>query len=154
MRWDQGRATIEQMLGDNELQRVPASREQADFLLDQARRHVTSAKAIADVDPPGAYQLAYDAARKAMVAILENQGLRPTSFGGHVAVYQAVRAQLDPPMGAVIRPFNRMRRRRNDSEYPSPDQPAVNHDEVEEDLPKVEQILGLAERVLDQMDAF
>lgn len=63
MRWEQGRATIEKMLGDNELQRVPPSREQADFLVDQALRHIASAKAISDVAPPGAYQLAYDAAR-------------------------------------------------------------------------------------------
>ena len=31
-----------------------------------------------------------------MVATSENQGLRLTSAGGHVAVYQALRAQLDP----------------------------------------------------------
>ena len=33
MRWEQGRTVIERMLTDGELQRVPASRAQADRLL-------------------------------------------------------------------------------------------------------------------------
>lgn len=36
----------------------------------------------------------------ALTAVLENQGLRPTSRGGHIAPYAAVAAQLDPPLGA------------------------------------------------------
>lgn len=43
MRWEQGRDAIERMLGDGELQRVPASRRQADRLLSQARSHAASA---------------------------------------------------------------------------------------------------------------
>jgi hypothetical protein len=37
MRWEQGREAIDRMLADGELQRVPASREQADRLVAQAR---------------------------------------------------------------------------------------------------------------------
>jgi hypothetical protein len=44
----------------------------------------------------GGYALAYDGARKALTAILENEGLRPTTRGGHLAVFEAVRAQLGP----------------------------------------------------------
>jgi len=154
MHWEQGRVVIEQLLADGHLQRVPASRAQADLLIGQARAHVASARSIASADPPGAYQLSYDGARKALVAVLENQGLRPTSSGGHVAAYEAVSAQLDPPLGQVVKPFNRMRRRRHDSEYPSADQPAVDQQEVEDDLPKAVDIIDMAERVLDQMDVF
>jgi hypothetical protein len=82
MRWEQGREAIDRMLADGELQRVPASREQADRLVAQARVHVASALTVCDADPPGGYALAYDGARKALTAILENQGLRPTSRGG------------------------------------------------------------------------
>lgn len=106
MRWAQGRPAIEEMLVAGDLQTVPASREHADRLLGQARRHVTSTKNAVVADPEGAYALLYDAARKALTAILENQGLRPTSRGGHLAVYHAVRAKLDPPMGRVLLPFD------------------------------------------------
>lgn len=154
MRWEQGRATIDQMLSDGELQRIPASREQADRLLAQARLHLTSAATVAAADPAGGYALAYDAARKALAAVLENQGLRATSRGGHLAVYEAVRAQLDPPMGVILRRFNRMRARRNDAEYPPVNAPELTADDVVEDHGKAEELVDIAARLLDQMSPF
>jgi hypothetical protein len=65
MKWEQRRPAIERMLADGELQRVPASRGQAERLLAQARVHVASALKVCDEDPPGGYALAYDGARKA-----------------------------------------------------------------------------------------
>lgn len=151
MRWQQGREALEGMIARGELERVPASRDHADLLLSQARHHLASAGAIAESDPAGGYQLLYDAARKALAAVLENQGVRATSRGGHIAVREAVSAQLDPPLGGVLRPFDRLRRRRNQVEYPSSTAPAVDADEVGRDVPKVEQIIDVAARVLDQM---
>jgi len=154
MKWDQGRAVIDRMLADSELQRVPASREQADRLIDQARAHLSSAAAICDQDPPGGYAMLYDAARKALTAVLENQGLRPTTRGGHLAVYEAIRAQLDPPMGKILQPFDRMRRQRHDAEYPPADSPTLNAADIREDIPKAADIIDLAKRVLDEMSPF
>jgi hypothetical protein len=154
MRWEQGRARIEQMLADGELQSIPASRAQADRLLGQARAHLSSAAAICADDPQGGYALADDAARKALTAVLENQGLRPTSRGGHLAVYEAARAQIDPPMGKVLRPFARMRRLRHDAEYPPADAPELTPDDVRDDIGNAEAIIDLAARVLDQMSPF
>ncbi len=151
MKWQQGRDAIDGMLARGELERVPASRAHADLLLAQAHQHLKSAPAIADFDTSGAYQLLYDAARKALCAVLENQGLRATSRGGHIAVLDAVSAQLDPPMGGVLRPFDRMRRRRNQAEYPLADQPRFQVEEVTRDLPKVRAIVDVAEKVLEQM---
>jgi hypothetical protein len=154
MRWDQGRADIDRMLADRRLQRVPASRKHAERLLAQARKHLTSAQEVCGDDPEGGYALLYDASRKALRAVLGNQGLRPTSTGGHLAVYEAVRAQLDPPMGTVLRPFDRIRRQRRDAEYPNVDAPELNAADVRDDVPKVQAILELAVRVLDEMSPF
>jgi hypothetical protein len=155
MRWNQGREVIDRMLADSELQRVPASREHADRLIVQARKHLVSANEISEDDPAGGYTLVYDAARKALTAVLENQGLRPTTTrGGHLAVYEATRAQLDPPLGQVLRPFDRIRRRRHEVEYPPTDAPQVNSDDVREDAVKAAAIVDLSERVLDQMSPF
>lgn len=154
MLWQQGRAEIERTLADGELQQVPASRDQADRLIGQARSHLRSAVAVSEDDPEGGYALIYDAARKALVAVLENQGLRPTSRGGHLAAYEAVRAQLDPPMGKALRPFNRMRRLRNDAEYPPVDAPALTSTDVVDDLDNARALITVAERVLDQMSPF
>lgn len=142
------------MLADSELQRVPPSRDQADSLIAQARIHLASAASICDQDPPGAYALTYDAARKALTAVLENQGLRPTTRGGHLAAYDAVRAQLDPPLGKILRPFDRMRRQRHDAEYPPVDALPLTADDVLEDIPKATEIIAVSERLLDQMSPY
>jgi hypothetical protein len=154
MRWRQGRDVLDDMLGRGDLERVTPSRDHADVLLGQAYRHLASAQAIADSDATGAYQLLYDAARKALAAVLENQGLRATSRGGHIAVREAVSAQLDPPLGPILRPFDRLRRRRNQAEYPSAEQPAIEHGDITVDLPKVQAIVEAADKVLDQMSPY
>lgn len=145
-----GRDALDDMIARGRLEPVPASRDHAEALLSQARRHLASAAAIAGADPAGAYQLLYDAARKSLAAVLESQGLRATSRGGHIAVCDAVSAQLDPPLDAALRPFDRLRRRRNQVEYLSSTAPGVSAEEIERDLPKVEQIIDVAARVLDQ----
>ena len=66
-------------------------------------------------DPDLAFVLAYDAARKALSALLTYQGLRPTRKGGHYPVKHAVRAQF----GSGFRQFGALRRRRNELEYPA-----------------------------------
>ena len=154
MRWNQGRATIDKLIADGELQRVPPSREHADQLLAQALKDMESAELLRDSNPKRAYESLYDAARMALTAVLENQGLRPTSRGGHIAPYTAVAAQLDPPMGAVLRPFDRMRRTRNRSEYPSFTTPDVTAGNVTTDLPAAEAIIKTCEGVLDEMSPY
>lgn len=47
-----------------------------------------------------------------------------------------------------------MRRRRNEAEYPSQGRPNVTSDEVSRDLPKVQQVVNMAGRVLDQMSPY
>ncbi|SEN54815.1 hypothetical protein [Actinacidiphila rubida] len=152
--WHQGRTTIDALLGSGRLERVPASRQAAESELVRSRTHVGSARQLMATDPEGAYTLAYDAARRALAAVLQNQGLRATSRGGHVAVYEAVRAQLDPPLGSVLRPFNRMRARRNEVEYRSSETPAVTAEEVAADVSKVEALVELAEKAIPTMPGY
>ena len=154
MRWNQGRATVDRLIADGELQRVPPSREHADQLLAQAHKDLMSAELLRDSNPKRAYESLYDAARMALTAVLENQGLRPTSRGGHIAPYAAVSAQLDPPMGTVLRPFDRMRRTRNRSEYPSFTAPEVTADNVTADVAAARAIVETCEGVLDEMSPF
>ncbi|MFJ6483092.1 hypothetical protein ACIQK6_23670 [Streptomyces sp. NPDC091682] len=153
-RWNQGRSTVDALIAGGGLERVPASREAAEAELVRARTHVGSARQLAATDPEGAYTLAYDAARRALAAVLQNQGLRATSRGGHTVIYEAVRAQLDPPLGSMLRPFNRMRARRNEVEYRSSEAPAVTPEEVTADLAKVEVLVELAEKAIPNMPRY
>lgn len=65
-----------------------------------------------------------------------------------------MRAQLDPPLGSGLRPFNRMRARRNEVEYRSPEAPAVTPEEVSADLSKVETLIELAEKAIANMPRY
>ena len=141
MPWDKGTREIERLVADQRLQRVPASVEAAGLMLEEARRHLASAGLLVDVDPQGAYTLLYDAARKGLAAVLLAQGLRATAKGGHVVLQDAMRAQFDPPLGHLFRPFNRMRQRRNQSEYASTENPEMTADEVRADLPKAHTLI-------------
>ena len=155
-RWAQGRAAIDQLLAQHRLQQVPPSRTYADRLLESARRHLVSAAATADDDPDGCAALLYDAARKSLAAVLANQGLRATSNGGHLAIYDAVTAQLDPPLGKILRPFDRLRRQRNQAEYPPIDRPApeLAPADLSQDIAVARKIVDTCAQVLDQMPVY
>ena len=142
MGWAKGQDRIDGLVRAGFLQRVPASKRQALVLIADARRHLVSAETIAGTDPQGAYSLAYDAARKAMAAVYEAQGLRATSAGGHVVLHDAADAQFEPPLGHLFRPFNRMRVRRNQVEYASSENPQVTTDEALRDI-------ALARKLID-----
>lgn len=152
MSWERGRETVEQLLAADELESVRQSDRLADRLMADAVTHLESAQAIRDVDPTGAYQLAYDSARKACSALLAIQGLRATTRGGHVAVQDAVREQFGP----VFAPFARMRRRRHDSEYPDIDTPTISHADASDGIAKATEIVNAANQLLDsgQLTAF
>ena len=153
-RWNQGREIVQTLLDSGDLQKIAVDQEHSEKLLRQARAHLSSATRCQDDDLEGAYTLLYDAARKSLVALLEIQGLRPTSQGGHIVVFEAVSPQLHPPLGGVIQPFNRMRRTRRVVEYPQMKDQDVTAADVREDLEKAEEIVKLAEILLGELPPF
>ncbi len=72
-RWEQGRATVDALIGERRLEQVAPSRAVADLLLGQARAHLATAARAADVDPTAGFRIAYDAARKALARLLKAQ---------------------------------------------------------------------------------
>jgi len=57
-------------------------------------------------------------------------------------------------MGKVLLPFDRMRRRRHDVEYPPTGAPELSPEDVTDGVPKVAALLDLAQRVLGEMSAY
>ncbi len=153
-KWNQGREVVQGLLDSGELQEIEVDREHADKLLRQARAHLESAALCRNTDFEGTYTLLYDAARKSLVALLEIQGLRPTAQGGHIVVFDALIAQLHPPMGTVINPFNRMRRTRRIAEYPQRKDRDVTEADIREDLEKAVEIVKLAEKLIEELPRF
>lgn len=153
-RWKQGEAEIDALIAKGQLGTVRADRQLADFMLEEARRHLTSAEATAHMDPTGSFALAYDASRKALASILENQGLRATSSGGHIAIENALRAQLVPPMQAELNTFGWMRKLRNSSQYPSLENPTADSNDAAIARGYAADLIAMAAKLLDVMESY
>lgn len=153
MTWPTGREAIAQLLAEGRLQQVSASTEDAAALLEAARRHLTSARALAETDPGGAYSLLHDAARKSLVALLQAQGLRATTRGGHWVVEQAVRAQFtSPQLRMAFRPFGRLRQARHRVEHEP-----ISHlqpDDVITDTASAERLHHAARDLVEDLDVW
>lgn len=152
--WAVGRADIDSLLGQGHLQKVRPDRDLAGLYLGQARLHLVASRHTIDIDPTGSFQLAYDASRKALTAMLENQGLRPTAKGGHRAVEVALRAQLVPPLAQEMRTFGWMRRLRNASEYPSFAQPTADRSDALKAQSSAQHLIALSLRLLEEMPPY
>jgi thioesterase domain-containing protein len=89
---------------------------EASFDIENARNHLSSATKIASLDPAGSYQLAYDAARKSLQAVLAFNGIRIKATGGHYAFVRVAECGIfKDPAWMELR---EMRRIRNLLEYP------------------------------------
>ena len=157
MSWERGRADIERLLEDGELERVKPSVEVANRLVASAEAHIALAGKGVDDDPAGALQLSYDAARKASAALLALQGLRATTRGGHIAVIDAVRAQFNDRGGMeVFGRLHRLRRRRNTTEYPDLDSPTVTDGDAAQALATARETVDAVKRLIDsgKLDPF
>lgn len=152
LRWDRGRGIVDDLLKRQELQRVSADRDAAARLLRVARTHLDSAAQIRANDPTMAVAAAYDSARKALAALLEAQGLRPTSQGGHIALREAAMAQFGGLPGAQpLRAFDRLRRRRNAVEYLEAE---VDVDEAAEAHARAGEIVEFARKLVDRLPTY
>lgn len=153
MTWARGRAAIVDMLNRRELTTVVADLELALRMLDQAEHHIRSADLLAPTDAYAAYALVHDAIRKALSAMLQAQGLRATTAGGHLAVQQAIAAQFEPTMGALLRPVNRIRTTRHAAEYPT-ESTYIDEDMVRDDLPHAQRIVEAAHAAVPHLPVF
>jgi hypothetical protein len=149
-RWARGEAEIEQMLDDGELQQVTGAGADGAPWLAKATATIATAESIATSDPNSAYTLAYDAARFACVSLLAQQGLRPTTTGGHYAVQVAVTRQF----GATFDPYAVMRRRRNELEYPDFPDETVEQEEATQAITSAKAIIDAAGKLLEHLGFF
>ena len=149
MSWETGSERIRELINAGELGQVPPDTGLARRMVADAGRHLaTAAAAESSGDLPGAYQLAYDALRKSAAGLLEAQGLRAASRGGHVAVQDAVTAQFGSTIRA-LRSFSRLRRARNSFECPSAETPGPSGDDVKDAIRVAREVNDAAGKILE-----
>ncbi|MDA2987971.1 MAG: hypothetical protein O2815_02720 [Actinomycetota bacterium] len=150
MTWQRGGGTVENLLTQGALERFSGAAANGTSLLESSEGLLASAERELSEYPEAAYVLAYDAARKACVALLAQQGLRTKSGGHHVTTEQVVRAQFGGPFDA----FASLRRRRAEIEYPRFPGDVVTTDEAAQAIGKAHAIHDAARELLTQLTLF
>lgn len=144
-----GADRVAELLAEGALDIVPPDPVVGHRLLEDARRHLRSAAAVRGTgDLNGAYQLTYDALRKAATSLLAAQGLRATARGGHVAVQDTVKAQFGTRVRA-FRAYSRIRRTRNALEYPSADTAGASEQDLDDATAVAGEAVEKAASILD-----
>ena len=149
-RWAPGAPVIERLLEQRRVERVQGAHADGLPWLDRSRRTITAARGIEQANPDSAFVLAYDAARQACTALFVQQGLRPTTSGGHYAVEESVRAQF----GTVLRPFGALRRRRNELEYPTDPADEASPAEAAAGILAATELIEAAAKILPNLGIF
>lgn len=150
MRWTAGEATVERLIAAGHIERVQGAQADGASWLDRARRGLQAAQVLAETAPDSCVVLAYDAARQACVALLAQQGLRPTTSGGHYAIEEVTRAQFGP----ALRAFGGLRRRRNELEYPLYPTEQASQEEAAETLETAAEIIDAAAKLVPNLGFF
>lgn len=144
-------AALAALVRSRRIEEVPADPVTARASVEEARRHLASAEAVASSDPAGAYQLLYDAARKAVAAHMLANGYRATARPGpHEAVVRYAE-EVFTSAGAArhVRNLDRMRRNRNRSEY---GMRVFGRAEIDADLEHARQVVDVVDTALQRAE--
>ena len=150
MRWGAAEAAVERLLAAGHIERVQGAQADGASWLDRARRSLEAAQVLEEPVPDSSVVLACDAARQACVALLAQQGLRPTTAGGHYVIEEVIRAQF----GQALRAFGGMRRRRNELEYPLYPTEQASAAEAVETVKTAAEIIDAAAKLVPNLGFF
>lgn len=152
--WPTGQQVIARMVREGRLEHVPGDPDRTEDLIVTTETKLRSAQLLTETDPDSAYTLAYDAARFLLNALLAAQGLRVKggAEAGHLTLQEAVQAQF----GDLFRFFPRMRRIRNELEYPPMTKAAetVSAEDVSERIGQVHAVVEPVRALVGQLPLF
>ncbi|MDO5671565.1 MAG: HEPN domain-containing protein [Actinomycetaceae bacterium] len=120
---------IAQMLQSRRLEQVTANKDHARSVIMMSQQHIQTAITLSKTtDHAMAFTSAYDAARKALAAVLSAEGLRVRPIGGahhNTGIAAAAFVGQD-----ALTDFEWMRQIRNSTEYPSSTRPSATQQDV------------------------
>lgn len=144
--WQPGSSVIDELIDTQKITRLTGADAGVAGLMARAHQQLESAANLLASDPATAYVVAYDAAKHAAMALLAEQNLRATAEGGHMAIEKALVAQFQ----GVFDGFGRLRRRRNELDYPTGPDDFAETDETTKALTAARDMVDSAQRLLDQ----
>lgn len=138
---------VQRLLSEGVIRRVTSDETTAQAELQAAQTHLQSAETLSAADPNAAFQLAYDAARKAIAAHMRANGYRVGSGqGAHAKTGRYAAAALDDgDLEPHLDAFEDLRTLRNQSEY---DALVLEQSDVQDALDHARAIVDAVERDL------
>ena len=132
---------LDRLVTVGQLQVVDPNGDHAKTLIRKATLHLTASESLLSIDGVGAYSLLYEAARKALTALLVNHGFRPTRTGGHRVIPIACADLATSELKPLLNAFDRMRKSRNELAYPPSEYLDPDPQDVTDDLRKARKIV-------------
>lgn len=108
---------VDSRVKKNLLERITIDLDQVYRYLSKSFLHLEGSQHLRNIDLDGSYQILYDSARKSLTAIFALNGLKPTSQGGHAILHDVIIKCVAQEEVLNFRKFDRMRKRRNFTEY-------------------------------------
>ncbi len=146
---------IRSLLEPKELKSIVADPSSCQAHIDRARQHLNAAEMAVSVDPSAAVQLAYDAARKALNAILMLVGLkvheRAGSHGSYVRLSKLT--HLDQEIWIGFEELKKIRNRAEYDEHPIEISSSFALQIIQESRLMVADVQGLVERFIQTTQA-
>ena len=139
------------MLDRRQLELISPDSRLAHMQLDQARDALRVASEQATNRPEIALTVAYDAARKAVAAMLEAQGLRAKLPNAHLNVQNALAAQWGEGLADE---FGVVRKARNRIEYPDSSTERATTRSAHRAVELAQKLLTLADEQISQLRLF
>lgn len=144
--WIPGRDDVQAMIDEGRLTRLQGADAGVPALIGRADQELATATGLLVDDPQTAYIVGYDAAKHAAMALLAEQNLRTTAVRSHETLEHVLSAQF----GGVFSEFGRLRRRRNELDYPASADDFTNQDEATKALGRAKDIVQSARRLLEE----
>jgi len=146
MSWETGQEIVDQMISTEHVRRLNGADAGVPGLMERANSMLKSAEKLIPTDPVTAYMVAYDAAKHAAMALLAEQNLRAVGPHPHKSMEDVLKAQF----GGTFNSFSRLRRRRNELDYPSPEEEFSGDKEATDAHATASQIVSDAQKLLDR----
>ena len=109
---------IDELVRERRLRKVPPNAQVARRIWGKIAKDLSTARHLISIDADRAHECAYDAAFKAVVAILRAMGYRLGNVNQRQAAVEGLRAILDDPnQKALVESFDEMRAKRNRVSY-------------------------------------
>jgi len=99
------------------VKKVKPDFKQIEYQIRRARKDLSTSKSNLSIDSTWAYTIAYHAMIRASKALMYSKGYLPTARRSHKTIVEFAKLLLGTEYEALVRRFNRMRRKRHDFIY-------------------------------------